>query len=322
MNQLKNEQIKLTEQTDTVAKMLRTALGKIRPFFDDPQVVEIMLNQDRHLWVERLGEACKDTGLIISPEESLRIIKLVANTCKTVVKEDQPIISGELPNFGSRFEAIIPPVAEAPVFSIRQPASTVFDLDDYIRKEIMTAEQAQIIREAVRNRKNILFVGSTGSGKTTAANAVLNEISKTNDRIIILEDTRELQCSAPNNVFLRTQDNVDMTRLLKSTMRLRPDRIVVGEVRDGAALALLKAWNTGHPGGLSTIHANSAYDGLLRLEQLIQEAILTPQSILIAAAVDLIIYITREKYSRKVKEMAWVHGFDTVKQKYQLEYIK
>ena len=313
------EKIQRAEATDLGAKMLKSSLGLIRPFFDDPEVVEIMLNPDRHLWVERIGQPCKDTGILISEEESTRLIKLVATYCHTVVTENNPILSAELPNFGSRFEAVLPPVTTAPVFSIRQPAKKLFDLQDYINKGIMTPHQVEIIRQAVKERKNILFVGGTGTGKTTATNAVLDEIANTGDRILILEDTRELQCSAPNVVFLRTQDNIDMTRLLKSTMRLRPDRIVVGEVRDGAALALLKAWNTGHPGGISTIHADNAYAGLLRLESLIQEAIPSPQPQLIAEAVDIVIYIERVHFSRKVKEMAFVNGYKDGA--YQLEYI-
>ena len=313
------EKIQRAEATDLGTKMLKSSLGLIRPFFDDPEVVEIMLNPDRHLWVERIGQPCKDTGILISEEESTRVIKLVATYCHTVVTENNPILSAELPNFGSRFEAVLPPVTTAPVFSIRQPAKKLFDLQDYINKGIMTPHQVEIIRQAVKERKNILFVGGTGTGKTTATNAVLDEIANTGDRILILEDTRELQCSAPNVVFLRTQDNIDMTRLLKSTMRLRPDRIVVGEVRDGAALALLKAWNTGHPGGISTIHADNAYAGLLRLESLIQEAIPSPQPQLIAEAVDIVIYIERVHFSRKVKEMAFVNGYKDGA--YQLEYI-
>lgn len=316
----KNKKIRWAELHDPGAQMLKTSLGSIRPYFDDPDVIEIMLNPDQHLWVEKLGESCQDTGIIINPSEAETVIKLVATYCKTVANEKNPIISAELPNFGSRFEAVLPPVTDSPVFTIRQPATKVFDLQDYIDKQIMTESQVDVIKKAVRDKKNILFVGGTGTGKTTATNAVLDEIAKTGDRLVILEDTKELQCNAPNVVFLRTQDNINMTRLLKSTMRLRPDRIIVGEVRDGAALALLKAWNTGHPGGVSTVHADNAYAGLVRLESLIQEAIQFPQPQLIAEAVHLVIYIEREHFSRKVKEMAFVKGYEN--NKYILEYVQ
>lgn len=315
----KKQNIAKAEINDAGAKMLKSALGPIRPFFDDPSVIEIMLNPDCHLWVEKLGEPCQDTGIIIDPKAAGQIIKIVATYCNTVVTTESPIISAELPNFGSRFEALMPPITPAPTFTIRQPATKLFALDAYVEQQVMTQEQVNCIKKAVKDKKNILFVGGTGTGKTTATNAVLDEIAKTGDRLVILEDTKELQCTAPNVVFLRTQDTVDMTRLLKSTMRLRPDRIIVGEVRDSAALALLKAWNTGHPGGVSTVHANSAYDGLLRLEQLIQEALPSPQQVLIGEAVDLIIYIERLNFGRKVKEMAEVTGYKNGE--YKLTYI-
>ena len=318
--ELKKEHINNAEIFDAGAKMLKSALGPIRPFFDDPSVIEIMLNPDCHLWVEKLGEPCQDTGIIIDVKSAAQIIKIVATYCHTVVTAESPIISAELPLFGSRFEAIMPPVTPGPTFAIRQPATKLFTLDDYIQQQVMSCEQVLSIQSAVKNKKNILFVGGTGTGKTTATNAVLNEIAKTGDRLVILEDTKELQCTAPNVVFLRTQDTVDMTRLLKSTMRLRPDRIIVGEVRDSAALALLKAWNTGHPGGVSTVHANSAYDGLLRLEQFIQEALPSPQQVLIGEAVDLVIYIERMNFGRKVKEMAKISGYKNGE--YQLKYIE
>lgn len=310
---------------DIGALMLKSALRELEQFFRDPEVVEIMLNPDRHLWIEKLGQQCQDTGIVINEEDSTRFIKLVASYCKTIITDERPIISAELPYLKSRFEALMPPIVDSPVFSIRQPATKIFRLDDYVRDKIMTPLQTEIIRKAVADKQNIIFVGGTGTGKTTATNAVLDVIADTGDRIVILQDTKELKCSAPNVVFLRTSDFVDMNRLLKSTMRLRPDRIVVGEVRDAAALTLLKAWNTGHPGGISTIHANSAYGGLLRLEQLIQEAVPTPQEALIGDAVDLIIYLERcynseqKKYGRIVKEMAYVNGFSDGK--YNIEYI-
>ena len=214
-----------------------------------------------------------------------------------------------------------------PGFNIRKPAIKVIPLEQYVEDGIMTPHQRDVIIDAVKTKKNILLVGGTGSGKTTAANAILNEISKTGDRILILEDTRELQCNAKDYESFRTQDNVSMTDLVKTAMRRRPDRIVVGEVRDKSALDLLKAWNTGHPGGVCTVHANSAADGLLRLEQLIQEAIPNSQQALIGEAVDLIIYISRiteivdgkTVTVRKIKEVCRSNG--NKNNKYMMEDI-
>ncbi|WP_292255030.1 P-type conjugative transfer ATPase TrbB, partial [Mesorhizobium sp.] len=181
---------------------------------------------------------------------------------------------GELPIGGHRFEGLLPPVVAAPTFTIRRRASRLIPLDDYVAAKIMTEHQASLIRNAITSRMNIVISGGTGSGKTTLANAVIAEIVETapDDRMVILEDTAEIQCAAENAVALHTSDTIDMGRLLKSTMRLRPDRIIVGEVRDGAALTLLKAWNTGHPGGVTTIHSNTAESALRRLEQLTAEA--------------------------------------------------
>lgn len=308
--------------------MLRTALGEILKYFDDKEIVEIYLNSDKYLWIEKLGTGRIRTELYISDEVSRRIIEQVATFRKTIANEKQPIISAELPFYGYRFEGSLPPVTNYPSFNIRKPAIKVIPLEQYVEDKIMTSEQRNMVIAAVKNKKNILLVGGTGSGKTTAANAILNEIAKTGDRLLILEDTRELQCTAEDCESFRTQDNVSMTDLVKSAMRRRPDRIVVGEVRDKSALDLLKAWNTGHPGGICTIHANSAADGLLRLEQLIQEAIPNPQQRLIGEAIDLIIYISRtvdnengkQKAGRKIKEMCWCNGFKNGN--YELKYIE
>ncbi|RUV80319.1 P-type conjugative transfer ATPase TrbB, partial [Mesorhizobium sp. M1A.F.Ca.IN.020.32.1.1] len=196
---------------------------------------------------------------------------------------------------GHRFEGLLPPVVAAPTFTIRRRASRLIPLDDYVKAKVMTTRQADIIRNAIASRLNVVISGGTGSGKTTLANAVIAEIVETapEDRILILEDTAEIQCAAENAVALHTSDTIDMARLLKSTMRLRPDRIIVGEVRDGAALTLLKAWNTGHPGGVTTIHSNSAMSALRRLEQLTAEASQQPMQEVIAEAVDLVVSIER-----------------------------
>jgi type IV secretion system protein VirB11 len=156
-----------------------------------------------------------------------------------------------------------------------------------------------------------LVVGGTQSGKTTLANGLLHELSTaigSTQRVLMIEETRELRCSVPNHIALRTTETVDMTRLVRTALRLRPDRIIVGEVRGAEALAMLKAWNTGHPGGIATVHANDARAGLIRLEQLVQEANVPPQPALIAEAVDLIVVIVRTPTGRKITEIARVHG--------------
>lgn len=292
-------------------QMLSTALGpQIAELLSDPTVVEVMLNPDGRLWVDRLGEGRSYTGHTIAPVNAERVIYLVASSTGAVCSGDSPVLSAEFPGSGDRFQGLLPPVVRAPIFTIRKKALMVFTLEDYVANRIITPKQRDSIVCAVHDRKNILIVGGTGSGKTTLANAVLNEIATTHDRIVIIEDTLELQCTAPDTIFLRSRDHVSMNELLRATMRLRPDRIVVGEVRGPEALTLLKAWNTGHPGGCATIHANSARGGLTRLEQLIQEAILAPQKELIAEAVHLVIYMERYQNSRRIKEVVSVQGFE------------
>ena len=251
--------------------MLRTALGSdITTALDDPNVIEIMVNPDGKLWLDKLGTGRFDTDKILAPDEGERVVRLVASHINQDVTTTSPIISAELPGKGERFEGVMPPVTTAPCFSIRKGAVAVFTLEDYIKVGTMSEDQAQALKYAVTSRQNILIVGGTSSGKTTLANALLSEVSDTGDRVLILEDTRELQCKAKDTVALRTHGkSVTLADLLRSTLRLRPDRIIVGEVRGPEALDMLKAWNTGHPGGIATVHANSAKAALSRIEQLI-----------------------------------------------------
>lgn len=291
---------------------LRRNVGSdVMRLLEDPAVVEVMLNPDGGLWVDEMGMGMRQVGNM-DPVRSLSIINSVAALLGAVVTADQPILECELPLDGSRFEALIPPLVHQPVFTIRKKALLVFTLDDYVAKGIMTNGQKEVIEDAVRSRENILVAGGTGTGKTTLANAILHSVSvlDPDHRIVIIEDTLELQCAAPNTVFLRTSENTDMTRLLRATMRLRPDRIVVGEVRDAAALALLKAWNTGHPGGVGTVHANSAEAALVRVGQLIQEAGVPAQPELIAEAVNVVVSIKRTATGRIVDEIVRVTGFE------------
>ena len=291
-------------------KMLRSALGPaIAAALEDPQVVEVLLNPDGALWVDRLAEGRVPTGLKLSREDAERIIRLVAAHLRLEVHSGAPIVSAELPETGERFEGLLPPVTPAPVFAIRKRAVLVYTLDRYVEDGVLTPEQAAYLRQAVRDRLNIVIAGGTSTGKTTLANALLDEVARTGDRVIILEDTRELQCLADDQVALRTKPGVaSMAELVRSTLRLRPDRIVVGEVRGGEALDLLKAWGTGHPGGIATLHAGSAAGALSRLEQLIQEAVVTVPRPLIAEAVDVIVLIVGRGAKRRVRDVVRVTG--------------
>ena len=257
--------------------MLRTALGPaIARFLEDPSIVEVMLNPDGRIWIDRLSEGLSDTGERLGAADGERIVRLVAHHVGAEVHPGAPRVSAELPGTGERFEGLLPPVVAAAAFAIRKPAVAVFTLDDYVAAQIMSASQADALRLGVETRANILVAGGTSTGKTTLTNALLAEVAKTTDRVVIIEDTRELQCAAPNLVSMRTKDGVaSLSDLVRSSLRLRPDRIPIGEVRGAEALDLLKAWGTGHPGGVGTIHAGSAIGALRRLEQLIQEAVVT-----------------------------------------------
>jgi type IV secretion system protein TrbB len=290
--------------------MLRTALGPaIARLLEDPSVVEVMLNPDGRLWVDRLSEGLSDTGEHLSPADGERIVRLVAHHVGVEVHANAPRVSAELPEAGERFEGLLPPVVAAPTFAIRKPAVAVFTLADYVAAGIMASDQAEALRSGVATRWNILIAGGTSTGKTTLTNALLAEVAKTDDRVVIIEDTRELQCTAPNLVAMRTKDGVaSLSELVRSSLRLRPDRIPVGEVRGSEALDLLKAWGTGHPGGIGTIHAGSAIGALRRMEQLIQEAVVTVPRALIAETIDLIAVLAGRGASRRLVELARVES--------------
>ena len=292
------------------ARMLRTALGPaIAGFLEDPMTVEVMLNPDGRLWIDRLSEGLSDTGATLSPADGERIVRLVAHHVGAEVHAARPRVSAELPETGERFEGLLPPVVTAPCFAIRKPAVAVFTLADYVASGIMTETQAQLLRDAVAARANILVAGGTSTGKTTLTNALLAEVAGSSDRVVIIEDTRELQCAAPNLVALRTKDGVaSLSDLVRSSLRLRPDRIPIGEVRGAEALDLLKAWGTGHPGGIGTIHAGSALGALRRMEQLIQEGVVTVPRAIIAETIDLIAVLSGRGANRHLAELARVEG--------------
>ena len=311
---LRRRRVNAAETALRKRAMLDSALGPvIAQALADPLVIEVLVNPDGAVRVDRLGEGCSDTGARIASAEAERIIRLVASHVRAEAHRDAPVVSAELPphgtSAGERFEGILPPVSTAPCFAIRKPAERVYSLADYVADAIMSADVARQLSLAVVERRNILVAGGTSSGKTTLANALLAELAGRRERVILIEDTRELQCAAPDSVALRTRAGlVGMADLVRSTLRLRPDRIIVGEVRGAEALDMLKAWNTGHPGGIATVHANSARSALYRLEQLVQEAVVNVPRRLIAEAIDLIVFIEGRGLERRIGELALVDG--------------
>jgi type IV secretion system protein VirB11 len=297
--------------------MLRTAMGPaIAAALGDARVLEIMVNPDGALRLDILGEGRADTGILLPPDQVERIIRLVASHARAEIHGDAPIISAELPphaegRAGERFEGVLPPVATGPCFSIRKPAERLYRLIDYVSDGLMSPDAARILSIEVVERRNILIAGGTSSGKTTLANALLAEMAGLDERVILIEDTRELQSPAADTVALKTRSGVvAMADLVRSTLRLRPDRIIVGEVRGPEALDMLKAWNTGHPGGIATVHANSGPAALTRIEQLVQEAVITVPRRLIAEAIDLIVFISGRGLQRRIASIARLTGVD------------
>ena len=301
-------------QITRLSEKLRRELGPVvLKALSDPDVIEIILNPDGRIWIESHTAGMSQTDASMQPSQAENLIGTVAAALNAVANPQNPIVEGELPLTGSRFEGLLPPIAPSPCFVIRKRASVLYTLDHYVKDNIVTRAQAIALRDAIAKRQNIVIAGGTGSGKTTLVNALIQEMVSLGDqaeRFVIIEDTLELQCAARNALQLHTTDAADMTRLVRATMRLRPDRIIIGEVRGKEALALLKAWNTGHPGGVTTLHANSASAALLRLLSLVEEAGVPAQPQLISEAVNLLAFIERTSITgRRLTELLHVEGY-------------
>jgi P-type conjugative transfer ATPase TrbB len=254
------------------------------------------------------------------------VINEMAHHNKTVVNQKEPIL--ECMFAGFRVTATIFPVTKKPTIVFRKPNIHVIKLAQYVEKKQLTQKQYDYVIEAIGIHKNIVIVGSTGSGKTTFANAMIDkmtELSSPAERIVILEDTDEIQCKMRNKTKLFTSHNIDMDRLLKTSLRLNPERILVGEVRDKAALSMLKSWNTGHPGGITTIHANGCEEALQRLIDCAMEAGVPAPYSLVRHTINTIIFIKSKKtekgFFRYVEDIAEVVDFDRTKQKFILNHI-
>ncbi len=277
---------------------LLVALTPILTYLDDPAIVEIMVNADGRVWVDEIGRGLSCTQTLMKPEEVERIIRLLAASINAEVNDHSPSLSVKLPGWGARVQAAIPPIVSAPVFAFRKPAKVIFSLEEYVLQGILSEGDARLLRRAVLEKKNIMVGGGTGSGKTTLVNALLKVVAESDDRVYIVEDNAELQCDALNKVEILVQPPLyTHQRAIMDALRFRPDRIIVGEVRDGAALDMLKAWNTGHPGGIATIHANSTTSMLDRLCQLCEEVMAHAPRYLIAEAIDLCVHIRRDPLS-------------------------
>jgi P-type conjugative transfer ATPase TrbB len=278
---------------------------------DDPLTVEVVLNPDGRLWVERLGEPMREVGRM-EAHQAVALLRGVAALLQTTITREKPRVNGELPD-GSRFAGLIPPIVSAPAFAIRKRASAVFPLSDYVLKGILSAGQMEVLCDAVRDHRTILVSGSTGSGKTTLCNALIAELTRqyASERVLIIEDTTELQCSAVNCLQLRTSDEVNLSQLLRTSLRFRPDRILIGEVRGSEALDLLTALNMGHPGGVTTLHSNSAKLALSRFRMLVSMHPERPDPIepLIAETEPIIAHIERAPGGRILREIVEVQGY-------------
>lgn len=303
----------------TREKLIRDFGAVLAAALEDPCTVEVLLNPDGRLWQERLGEPMRCVGRIDAARAEA-IIKTVASHLGKEVTRHTPLLEGELPPDGARFAGQVPPVVPAPTFAIRKPAIKLLQLDDYVAQGALSTAHCAALKQVVASHRNILVVGGTGSGKTTFVNALIAHmiVSCPGERLIILEDTREIQCAADNCVQYHSSAAVSMTELLRTTLRMRPDRILVGEVRGPEALDLLMAWNTGHEGGAATIHANDARAGLVRLQMLVSMHRDAPSHVepLIAEAVDVIVHISRTPDGRRVREVLEVlglneHGYST-----------
>ena len=333
------------EQRERLDEKLRRELGSmVLAALEGDLTEDICLNPDGWLWANELGQGWRKLGRMAASQASAAM-GTIASLKETVINHDNPILDTELPIDGSRFQGLVPPVVVQPSFAIRTRPRRVFPIEEYIQSGILThkgdaknrlrerqnfrelltgMDHASILQAAIRERKNVLIVGSTGSGKTTLVNACLDLIKRycPKDRVLSIEDTMELQSPVENSVDLRAFGRVTMLDCLRASLRLKPKRIIVGEVRGGEALVMLKAWNTGHPGGVATVHANDAKSGLIRLQSLVAEATQSPQQDLIGEAIDVVVFIDEDvehPAGRKVREVMLVNCFK--QGEYQCEYV-
>lgn len=280
---------------------------------NDPDIIEIDLNADGRVWIERLFAGEAEHFCDYQSDRAIALFGTIAHSLGEEANRKQARLNGELPFYGCRFSGHLPPLVKSPTFSIRKKATRIFSLDDYVEQGTLDHDQKKFILDAINAHKNIIVAGSTSSGKTTFCNAVIQAISSrfSSERLLILEDTDEIQCASKNHNKYRSDpsNGVRMQQLLYDMLRNNPDRIIFGEVRAGEdALELLKAWNTGHPGGVATLHSDSAFDALQRVEEMIGEVSSSPMTSLIGRAVDVVVFMAKRDGKRRVSEIIEVNG--------------
>ena len=304
---------------------LANCMSEIMPLLQDENVFEVYINPDGKVWTDSF-RGREYTNVKMTATQVKQIILNVAALTDQLVTDEKPALDAEIPQnkyFDKcRFEGNLPGIVLSPTLNIRKHPKKIFTLDDYVKQEILSEKQREIIIKAIRDKKNIIAAGGTKSGKTTLLNALLAEISKLNDRVILIEDTPELQCTAADCVSMRTMRTFTMSDCLRSVLRMTPDRIVVGEVRGGEALALLDAWSTGHGGGCSTVHSNSAKDTLLRLENMTARVSQNPQQATIGQAINMIVYLKYLGNRRIVEDIIEVDGYDAAQKEYKIKKLK
>lgn len=314
-------------------------LDILQELIDDDSVTEIMVNGTEGIFLERNGRLLCWEKKITSKEKLEDMVQQIAGRCNRIVNESVPVADARLSD-GSRVSLVLPPVAlNGPVITIRRFPKNPIHMDRLVELGAVTTEAAAFLRALVRSGYNIFISGGTGSGKTTFLNALSDFIPK-EERIITIEDNAELQIQGAENLVrlearqanTEGKNSVTIRDLIKASLRMRPDRIVVGEVRGEEALDMIQSMNTGHDGSLSTGHANSPRDMLSRLETMILMAMELPLSAIrrqIASAVDILIHLGRMRdRSRKVMEIVEITGYDrasgeiTERTLFQLEETK
>ena len=304
----------MNEYAQRLADLLRQHLGgTVLAALSDPDIEEVYVNPDMRVRTVSRSSGRRNTGAILGPLEVEAFLRAVATFTGTEVSHEKPCLAAALPQeFGKcRLQGFLPPLTEGPALVIRKPPVRVIQLEEYVDQEVLSPHGFDIILNIVEDRQNVIVAGPTASGKTTLCSAIIAVISRMFplDRLLILEDTPELLCSAADHLRLRTTDTLTMRHLVRYSLRATPNRIIIGEVRDGAAKDLLDAWITGHPGGCGTVHGEDCDAAVMRLADLAREgAGGVDQMNMVQRAVQYVILIAGHGRFRRVRQMARLKG--------------